>query len=155
MNDRPSIVITIGAPGSGKSTWVQNYKKLNPQTKTFSSDQLRSVFGKDENDQSVSKIVFEHIRNEVEKCLRENVSVCIDATNMHLKARKPWVDLSKKYNVDIKAYVFIEDRSILIDRNINRGRMGGRNVPVEIIDRMLNNYYPPSFLEGFKDIFYV
>lgn len=150
-----NLVITVGAPGSGKSTWVENYKLTHPYMTFLSSDFLRGFFGKDENDQSVSAIVFEHMEKEVNRLLSENKDVCIDATNMHRRARKVWIDLAKKHGATMTAYVFIVDRGTLIERNQKRGESGGRNVPVDVIDRMLTNYVEPSKEEGIDQIHFV
>lgn len=150
-----NLVITVGAPGSGKSTWVENYKLTHPYMTFLSSDFLRGFFGKDENDQSVSAIVFEHMENEVDRLLSENKDVCIDATNMHRKARKVWINLAKKHGAMIIAYVFVVNRDTLIERNQKRGAAGGRNVPVDVIDRMLTNYVEPSKEEGIDQIHFV
>ena len=150
-----NLVITVGAPGSGKSTWVENYKLTHPYMTFLSSDFLRGFFGKDENDQSVSAIVFEHMENEVDRLLSENKDVCIDATNMHRKARKVWINLAKKHDAMIIAYVFVVNRDTLIERNQKRGAAGGRNVPVDVIDRMLTNYVEPSKEEGSDQIHFV
>lgn len=150
-----NIVITVGAPGSGKSTWVEKYKTTHPYMTFLSSDALRAVFGKNENDQSVSAQVFRHMENEADRLLSEGKDVCIDATNMHRKARKPWVDFAKKHGAMLTAYVFIVDRETLIDRNQKRGAAGGRNVPVDVIDRMLSNYVTPSKEEGIFQIHFV
>jgi hypothetical protein len=150
-----NIVIMVGAPGSGKSTFVEKYKTTHPDMVFLSSDQLRSVFGKNENDQSVSAQVFQHMEREVDRLLFENKDVCIDATNMHRKARKPWVDLAKKHGACLKAYVFVVGRDVLVERNKKRGAEGGRDVPADVIDRMLNNYVAPSKLEGFDEVNYV
>ena len=109
-----NLVITVGAPGSGKSTWVENYKLTHPYMTFLSSDFLRGFFGKDENDQSVSARVFEHMENEVDRLLSEGKGVCIDATNMHRKARKVWINLAKKHDAMIIAYVFVVNRDTLI-----------------------------------------
>lgn len=150
-----NLVITVGAPGSGKSTWVENYKLTNPYMTFLSSDFLRGFFGKDENDQSVSAIVFEHMENEVDRLLSEGKDVCIDATNMHRRARKVWINLAKKHGAMTIAYVFVVNRDTLIERNQKRGTTGGRNVPVDVIDRMLTNYVEPSKEEGIDQIHFV
>ena len=150
-----NVIITVGAPGSGKSTWVEKYKTTHADTTFLSSDALRAVFGKNENDQTVSGRVFEHMENEVDRLLREGKDVCIDATNMHRKARKLWITLAKQHGVKLTAYVFIVNRDILIERNQKRGETGGRNVPVDVIDRMLTNYVEPSKEEGFNEVHFV
>lgn len=150
-----NIVIMVGAPGSGKSTFVEKYKTTHPDMVFLSSDQLRSVFGKNENDQSVSAQVFQHMEREVDRLLFENKDVCIDATNMHRKARKPWVDLAKKHGARLEAYVFVACRDILVERNKKRGASGGRDVPADVIDRMLNNYVVPSAEEGIYSVHFV
>lgn len=150
-----NIVIMVGAPGSGKSTFVEKYKTTHPDMVFLSSDQLRSVFGKNENDQSVSAQVFQHMEREVDRLLFENKDVCIDATNMHRKSRKPWVDLAKKHGARLEAYVFVAGRDILVERNKKRGASGGRDVPADVIDRMLNNYVVPSAEEGIYSVHFV
>ena len=149
------IIITVGAPGSGKSTWIEKYKHAHPYVTVLSSDALRAVFGKDENDQTVSAKVFQYMESEADRLVNSGNTVLIDATNMHRKARKPWVDLAKKYRVIIEAYVFVVNRDELIDRNQKRGDAGGRNVPTHVIDRMLNNYVAPSHEEGFDRVHFV
>jgi len=47
------------------------------------------------------------------------------------------------------------NRDTLIERNQKRGITGGRNVPVDVIDRMLTNYVEPSKEEGFNQIHFV
>ena len=149
------IIITVGAPGSGKSTWIEKYKHAHPYVTVLSSDALRAVFGKDENDQTVSAKVFQYMESEADRLVNSGNTVLIDATNMHRKARKPWVDLAKKYRVIIEAYVFVVNRDELIDRNQKRGDAGGRNVPTHVIDRMLNNYVAPSHEDGFDRVHFV
>ena len=149
------IIITVGAPGSGKSTWIEKYKRAHPYVTVLSSDALRAVFGKDENDQTVSAKVFQYMESEADRLVNSGNTVLIDATNMHRKARKPWVELAKKYRVIIEAYVFVVNRDELIDRNQKRGDAGGRNVPTHVIDRMLNNYVAPSHEDGFDRVHFV
>ncbi len=149
------IIVMVGAPGSGKSTWVKKYNLSHPYVTILSSDALRAVFGKDENDQTVSAKVFQYMEIEADSLVRNGNTVLIDATNMHRKARKPWVDLAKKYGVVLEAYVFIVDKDVLIERNKKRGAAGGRDVPADVIERMLNNYVAPSREEGFDDVHFV
>jgi predicted kinase len=36
------IIFLKGLPGSGKSTWTEEYKKLNPNTKSVNKDAIRN-----------------------------------------------------------------------------------------------------------------
>jgi predicted kinase len=63
--------------------------------------------------------------------------------------------LAKQHGAILTAYVFVVNRDTLIERNQKRGITGGRNVPVDVIDRMLTNYVEPSKEEGFNQIHFV
>ncbi len=149
------LILMVGAPGSGKSTWSSKYLTNNPHTVILSSDKFRAIFGKDENDQSVTGRVFSHIKIETDEYLKKGNDVIIDATNVDKKSRKDWVYLAKKHNAKLIAYIFLMDRDTLVKRNQERGNRGGRNVPPEIIDLLLSRYVPPTKEEGFDEINFV
>lgn len=147
-----NIIVCVGAPGSGKSTWVDKYLASHPTEVALSSDKLRAILGTGEDDQTVSSRVFKIIEFEAERLIKAGTNVLIDATNMHLQARKPWVRIAKENGAKLSAYVFLEDREILLERNKKRGENGGRDVPEYVVDRMLSNYVAPSTGEGFDQV---
>ena len=49
------LKLTIGAPGSGKSTWVREYKKTHPLTYVISTDEILSLFNPSIFTKSASK----------------------------------------------------------------------------------------------------
>ena len=55
-----TLYITVGLPGSGKSTYAKEFVK-GKDIEYLSSDELRAVYGKGEDDQTVTPIVFSHI----------------------------------------------------------------------------------------------
>ena len=59
-----TIYIAVGLPGSGKSTYAKNFIK-DKDIEYLSSDELRAVFGKSEEDQTVTPLVFGHIKRKV------------------------------------------------------------------------------------------
>ena len=137
----------IGAPGSGKSTWGKNFAEVNPQMVRLCPDEFRAKFGKGEDDQSVSAQAFSATNRGMEDALKDGKSVIIDATNMYRKTRKQFLDIAKKYEAKTIAIVFEVDKNTLMTRNQKRGEEGGRNVPVDIIQRMLNRYECPTLQE--------
>jgi predicted kinase len=149
-----TLYIAVGLPGSGKSTYAKNFIK-GKDIEYLSSDELRAVYGKDETDQSVTPIVFGHIKRKVDEFLKDGKNVLVDATSVNRRERSDYINSAKKYGAKVVALVFKMDRNGLIARNKKRGEEGGRVVPTHIIDRMLSKYEDPSFDEGIDVIIYV
>ncbi len=149
-----TLYITVGLPGSGKSTYVKNFIK-DKDIEYLSSDSLRAVYGKSEEDQTVTPLVFGHIKRKVDEFLKDGKNVLVDATSVNRKERSDYINTAKKYGAKGVAIVFKMDRQGLIDRNKKRGEQGGRVVPDFVIDKMLNKFEEPSYSEGIDVIIYV
>ena len=149
-----TLYITVGLPGSGKSTYVKNFIK-DKEIEYLSSDSLRAVYGKSEEDQSVTSIVFGHIKRKVDEFLKDGKNVLVDATSVNRKERSDYIKTAKKYGARVVAIVFKMDRLGLIERNKKRGEQGGREVPTFVIDKMLAKFEEPSYDEGIDVIIYV
>ena len=149
-----TLYITVGLPGSGKSTYVKNFIK-DKDIEYLSSDSLRAVYGKSEEDQTVTPLVFGHIKRKVDEFLKDGKNVLVDATSVNRKERSDYINTAKKYSAKVVAIVFKMDRQGLIDRNKKRGEQGGREVPTFVIDKMLAKFEEPSYSEGIDVIIYV
>lgn len=151
-----TLFITIGLPGSGKTTYAKKLASDYSKSITYlSSDELRAKFGTGEEDQSVTPQVFAHIKQEVDNLLKHGKNVLVDATNVNRGDRKESIDTAKKYGAQVIALVFVMDRAGLIKRNLDRSKLGGRAVPTEVIDKMLAKYEAPTSSEGIDYIIYV
>ena len=149
-----TLYITVGLPGSGKSTYVKNFIK-DKDIEYLSSDSLRAVYGKSEEDQTVTPLVFGHIKKKVDELLKDGKNVLVDATSVNRKERSDYINTAKKYGAKVVAIVFKMDRQGLIDRNKKRGEQGGRVVPDFVINKMLAKFEEPSYSEGIDVIIYV
>jgi predicted kinase len=148
------LYITVGLPGSGKSTYAKNFIR-GKDIEYLSSDELRAVFGKSEEDQSVTPKVFGHIKRKVDEFLKNGKTTLVDATSVNRKERSDYIATAKKCGTKVVVLVFKMDRAGLIARNQKRGQEGGRVVPDWVIDKMLAKYEEPSMSEGIDEIIYV
>jgi predicted kinase len=141
---RPVIVLLIGLPGSGKSTWAarQNYA-------TLSSDAIRGWLADDPADQTIHRRVFGTLRYLLRQRLELRRPVTfIDSTSLTRRERRPYIKLADLYDCDIEAVFFDTPVEVCLERNRARSRV----VPVEAILDMAGRLTPPSVEEGFARI---
>src|ERR687883_1253155 len=109
-----SLVVLIGASGSGKSTFARKHFKA---TEVISSDFCRGLVSDDENDQAATKDAFELLRFIASKRLAAGRLTVIDATNVQPEARKPLLALAREYHVLPIAIVFDLPEKLCQERN--------------------------------------
>ncbi len=96
------IVIAVGLPGSGKSTY---FAQLG--VNAISSDAIRLQLADDETDQTIHARVFATVRYLLRQRLQLGRPVTyIDATNLTPKERKPYVKIAREYGCEIEALYF-------------------------------------------------
>src|SRR5438477_562349 len=84
-----SLVVLIGASGSGKSTFARTHFR---PTEVLSSDACRGMVADDENDQSATTEAFDILHYIAAKRLAAGRLTVVDATNVQSAARKPLVE---------------------------------------------------------------
>jgi predicted kinase len=141
------VYVLVGAPGCGKTTWRKTFLESHPDVATICPDEYRAILGTGEGDQSVSREAFEMAYKVLKVALHAQTSVIIDATNMHRKGRKRFLQLARGYGAKTTAIVFEVDKATLMERNAKRGKEGGRVVPEDVIDMMLGKYQRPEVPE--------
>jgi protein phosphatase len=112
-----SLVVLIGASGSGKSTFAR--KHFLP-SEILTSDECRALVSDDENDQSATKDAFEVLHFIAAKRLARGRLTVIDATNVQPESRQPLVALARKYHCLPVAVVLDVPESVCHARNAER-----------------------------------
>ncbi|WP_437592956.1 polynucleotide kinase-phosphatase [Sorangium sp. So ce1000] len=112
-----SLVVLVGASGSGKSTFARAHFK---PTEILSSDHYRGVVSDDENDQSASATAFEVLRFIAGKRLASGRLAVVDATNVQADARRPLVALAREHHVLPVAIVLDMPEKLCHARNAGR-----------------------------------
>ena len=109
-----SLVVLIGASGSGKSTFAR--KHFLP-TEVISSDYCRALVSDDENDLAATNDAFEVLHFIAAKRLAAGRLTVIDATNVKPEDRKGLVDLARQFHCLPVAIVLNVSEKVCQDRN--------------------------------------
>ncbi|MFJ4918392.1 polynucleotide kinase-phosphatase [Streptomyces sp. NPDC088725] len=125
-----SLVVLVGATGSGKSTFARS--RFKP-TEVISSDFCRGLVADDENDQSASRDAFELLHYIVGKRLAAGRLTVVDATSVQAESRKQLVRLAREHDVLPVAIVLDLPEEVCAARNATRPDRAG--MPRHVIRR--------------------
>jgi polynucleotide kinase-phosphatase len=114
---RMSLVLLVGASGSGKSTFARTH--FGPY-EVLSSDVFRGLVSNDENDQSATAVAFEALRHVASQRLRRGLLTVIDATNVQPESRRSLVQLARDHDVLPVAIVLDVPVGVCVERNAAR-----------------------------------
>jgi predicted kinase len=138
------VVLAIGLPGSGKSSWFKRHKVV-----PLSSDMVRTLLFDDVREQRFQDLVFSNLRSMLKaRLIAKRPMNYVDATNLTPQERQHWIKLAKDYNYEVHAVFFDVPLEVCVDRHQRRDRV----VPEDIMRRMAAKLKPPSFDEGFAKI---
>lgn len=136
-----TLILTIGIPGSGKTTWVEEYTKTHPLTYVISTDALRKEITGVEQcvDPSQNDMIHNEARKRAKKILEDPNSVggfgpeiIIDSTNVDLSE---WIEYRKLNPSLMLAKVFdIDPKQAYLNQQARE-----REVPFDIIMMKYDN----------------
>ncbi len=139
-----SVVLAIGLPGSGKTTWFGR-RGITP----LSSDLLRGILFDDVEEQRYQGLVFSTLRSLLRARLISKMPMnYVDATNLSIHERRQWIKMAKSFGYEVQAVFFDVPLEVCLERNRSRDRM----VSEDVMRKMAEKLKPPMFEEGFEKI---
>jgi predicted kinase len=138
------VVLAIGLPGSGKSTWFKRHNIV-----PLSSDTVRSLLFDDVREQRYQDLVFSNLRSMLKaRLIAKRPMNYVDATNLTPQERQHWIKLAKDYQYEVHAVFFDVPLEVCLERHQRRDRV----VPEDVMRRMAAKLKPPTFEEGIAKI---
>jgi len=138
------VVLAIGLPGSGKTTWFGR-RGITP----LSSDLLRNILFDDVEEQRYQGLVFSTLRSLLRARLIAKMPMnYVDATNLSIHERRQWIKMAKSFGYEVQAVFFDVPLEVCLERN----RQRDRSVSEDIMRKMAEKLKPPVFEEGFEKI---
>lgn len=125
------IVIMVGMPGSGKSTFCQNNL---PNYFLISGDIYKT-----------QKKMIEQAKKYI-----KTKSIIFDGTNGTIQKRKLYVDFAKNYHISVKCIWINRPVEVAFEQIKKRKREGGNYIPQRILNDYIEKFEIPTEKEGFQ-----
>ncbi len=152
--NKPFVILLVGVPLSGKSTWIRNN---HPTTRIVSRDELvMEVYGSDDYNTAFKEVNQKDVDRLLDLRLKEvntnKENVIVDMTNMVVSRRvKTLRYFSDDYYKEVIVFPVLDSDEYKRrnnERNVNENKW----IPPFVISSMLNSYQEPTLDEGFDKI---
>ncbi len=134
------VVILIGLQGAGKSTFFRTY--FAGTHVHISKDNFRTAKNREQRQQKMLR-----------GALAQGLSVVVDNTNPSIETRVPVLQAGKEFGARVVGYYFEPTLSACLERY--RRREGAARVPDIALFATFKRLEPPSYAEGFDELFTV
>ena len=146
----PELVILVGIPASGKSTYVKDnfdgYYRVNLDS---IHKMLEPKEGHNRRNNKIARTIESMV---IEHKLECGESVVIDATNLYADSRQKYLDMADQHGAAKKAVCFEPNVARSVAWNKKRAEDGGRDVPQHVIEKMASKYQMPTLSQGYDEI---
>jgi predicted kinase len=149
----PSLVVLVGAAGSGKSTFAARHFAPG---EIVSSDRFRELIAGDAADQRATRPAFGRLHRELTRRLAAGLLTVVDATSIEPAARRALLRRARTAGVPATAIVLDLPEAVVLARSAGRPE---RTVDNEVVRRHLarlrsqvDDPMGPIPLEGFDAV---
>ena len=138
-----TLILTVGIPASGKSTWALDYAKTNINVVIINRDSLRHMSGTywvPDREALIAK--YEEVLTA--EAIAYGYSIIIDATNLNETTRAKYKQLAADNDMKFDLQLFPITLEKALVRDIRRGHLGEKTVGQDVI-RMFHSKYEEQF----------
>jgi predicted kinase len=135
----PQLLILIGAPGSGKSTFSKHFIRKEKNWMRLCRDDFRMMhFASSNMPPHKEKMITEMLDASIEILLRRRYNVLLDATHSRKEYLNRYID---KFNhlADISFKLFDEDAKTIAERCEKRKMETGKYIPLNVQKRYIKD----------------
>lgn len=134
------IILTVGLPASGKTTWARQYCEENPNYVRINRDDLRNMSGIYWLLQR-EKYITDLEKFAVKAAIKRGFNVILDATNLNPKVRN-WIEpIALEHGCEVREEHFATSLEECIQRDKEREKPVGKGV----IEGMYVKYFNSIF----------
>lgn len=151
----PYVILLIGPPLSGKTTFVRNTFK-DESFELISRDQIvMDVYGSDDYNEAFNRVdqkeVDKVLVNTIMSASKARKNVIIDMTNLSSKRRKYNLSFFEDYYKMAVIFPILEEEEYE-RRNAKRTLEEKKTIPMHVIKNMISSYQPIKHDEGFDRV---
>lgn len=151
----PYVILLIGPPLSGKTTFVKNTFK-DESFELISRDQIvMNVYGSDDYNEAFNRVdqkeVDKVLVNTIMSASKARKNVIIDMTNLSSKRRKYNLSFFEDYYKMAVIFPILEEEEYE-RRNAKRTLDENKTIPMHVIKNMISSYQPIKHDEGFNRV---
>ncbi len=143
------MYVMIGAPGSGKSTYIKNHIKDNELV--ISRDIIRFAMLNDGDDYfSKEKQVYNEFIKQINAAIANEIDIYVDQTSLNRGARSKLFSRLERLPAEVIAIYIKKPLNVILKQNAQR--TGRALVPKDAVINMYNSIEKPEKYEGFTEI---
>jgi predicted kinase len=147
--EKPILMIPVGLPGSGKTTYYQTvhtYTRISKDVIRFSM--LKSKETKIYFDAEIEPLVTDFHWKQFKAAISKKENIYLDNTNLTIEKRRPYIRLAKEKDYFVAAVHFHISMDLILQQNEQRAEV----VSPQIIGKMDQALNWPLRCEGFDMI---
>jgi predicted kinase len=140
------LILMVGLPRSGKSTWVKKHKANQV---IVSADDLRYIVYNQRFWGEGEPLMWSIRGMFLKYLMQQGIDIIIDETNTTKERRKPIIKLAKEYGYYVVGNVV---EGAWTDTCIARAKAEGDEAIIPVIERMAARFELPEKEEGFDEL---